>query len=412
MPVWQETAFRKQLNRLIGKENFMRKMKTIVAIAATVVMLGNAVAQAQNYWWEYYQMNAPNADAVVLVNTRSEGFNITGISGTKEVKDMYFQIPQQMQVGANAGTLKIENLWVTPEAFSNVDHITKRYGTGSGQVNVNNLNLLIGEKTFDEGFGSVNGGSNAPGSPTVLNDQTVGTATQVDNVTVNQNSISVNGSTAVGTVWGKAITGTASVHLTDSGFVNGTLTMAGGNVVNDGWINNLSFGSGEYSGTGEVGSLGFQASSADFMITGYDLAPMINVTGEVNLANANLVWDMSKIGNASGNTDVAAESALSSFESWVGVLLGDSNSFSFDWTDVFGSADVFGDIASFSIDWGGEAFETITDGMMSGSYVWALGAEGVSVTGSVEASVPEPATLAVIGLGIAGLGLARRRARK
>ncbi|MCL2710493.1 MAG: PEP-CTERM sorting domain-containing protein [Planctomycetaceae bacterium] len=153
----------------------------------------------------------------------------------------------------------------------------------------------------------------------------------------------------------------------------GTLTVAG-NLTGDNWgtVNNLAFAS---NGTGYMSISGF----ADGTFGG------INVTDTVNLANANLLL------NLSGSVD-----------DWFGTSF---------WNDIFSGALVTGwETASFMASWEdglstdwlgyGQTWKTWTS---DSGYVVAFGAEGMSAT-----AIPEPATLAIIGLGLAGLGWARR----
>ena len=90
-------------------------------------------------------------------------------------------------------------------------------------------------------------------------------------------------------------------------------------------------------------------------------------------------------------------------DDWLGVAL---------WNDIFGSTTTVDGWknASFMASWeDGLSTDWLTYGQTwtsSNGSIVAFGVDGMGVT-----AIPEPATLAILGLGIAGLGLARRRMR-
>jgi hypothetical protein len=180
----------------------------------------------------------------------------------------------------------------------------------------------------------------------------------------------------------------------------GILDMNGGIFDNAGSIDDMIYKAGTFNGAngsivaltlagdaggndfGKVTSLSFDPSGSGFLtLNGF--APFA-VANSVDLSFANLTWDLT-------NVDVA--------DWWAGIK--EQGGYSF--RDLFGGASVNGDFATFTLvtAYGNYSF----DDLAAKGFLFADGAFTWS-------EVPEPATLAIIGLGLAGLGLARRRMRK
>ena len=350
-------------------------MRKIIAIMPAIVVLSSAVALAQTNIWQ------TRTDGY-LTYWSAPSYNIVGISGgdalfygaDQTVKDFYFA--GGTTIGNHYGTkLAITNLWVTP------DTLGLGHRLAGINVSVENLILQVGTSTPYEG------------SPTF------GKAETRSSVILAKDYIQ-DSNTTVGRVgWG--VPNNFGVTIMGNGIID-NLTMSGGTVVNVGTINNLTYSGGVYVGDGKVGNLVFGDNGGILTITGFaDGEDMkfigINATN-VDLTYANIMLDMTHLGSANDFYGTSMTRSLTFSDMFGGAnIVSDSfwhlNSFSILWADTAEMYRVFANSTFASDEW------RFTDGAL----VWTNGIDPTS-TGT-----PEPATLLIFGLGLAGLGLARRQ---
>jgi hypothetical protein len=219
--------------------------------------------------------------------------------------------------------------------------------------------------------------------------------------------------------------------------VIGTVNLSGGEVHNDNRIDNLHYTGGFYNvrntqgdwwwrhqwaGNGEIGNLNvaadstgidwsfvnnlsFDSNSAGLIsLAGHDNIDHvgfrnIHVTDYADLRYGGLSLDLS--GMSMGNFDTFADWNLGLVNTF-----GDGWSYTFSWEHLLGTDNVafWDDLRYVELVWGSNT-AVIFDGnaWLAG---WSVSSAGISTV------IPEPATLAIVGLGLAGLGLARRRGRK
>ena len=242
---------------------------------------------------------------------------------------------------------------------------------------------------------------------------------------LDQNAGTVHNS---GTITGAMVSATGTFNNL-LGSTVADLEMLGGTVNNAGRITAMAYTAGNYnfSGTGSigaltlagdatgvafgsVGNLAFASNGDGFLAitasTPTSFSNDVNARDSVNLANGNISLDLTAL--AGDHFGDAAFGGADDFAAWIGF----GNSQSFSLSDMFGGAGVSNveGLNTFDIVFGNDSFNIFnsergwaTHGLMSFSY-----ADGIISTNVV----PEPATLAIIGLGLVGLGYARSRQKR
>ena len=234
-----------------------------------------------------------------------------------------------------------------------------------------------------------------------------------------------------GTVTKGAVSG-GNLNNRGTGVIT-TFTQSGGDVFNFGSIGEMTYNGGVYHNQGgsirsltlgsdatgvdfgTVNSLSFDTASGKGVVTinGYlgedgrlTFDPGFRMNA-VNLAGANLKLDFSDA--LTGN--------YTSFDAWtnefVSTFDNGLSAWSVSWSTLFGVADEefvadWDLISTISIGWDENQWTNIWQDGRAVNRMWDVNSFGV---GS-DAVVPEPATLAILGLGLAGLGFANRRRRK
>jgi hypothetical protein len=399
----------------------MRKLSIIAVLTATTLIVGNVSIRAQIYWEQpdiiANQLSASTMTHVGILPYKGAptSLHFTGISNNGLFQNVY-------AVGGTARntgySLTINRLWATPEYLDSLASYQGSY------VKVNELTLQVGQQTVS--------GMRVDSVIPQFIERTYGTENQIatEALILNSNSITYGKTTVSnigtwgtagkysvenwGTIYDATVNGGTLNNIVNGSVVN--LFQTGGTVNNYGEIDSLIYSGGDFNGTsgsirtftvagtvsggnwGTIDDLNFAVDGTGIIvIAGFVEGDGLGFDGiktaNVDLTGGNILLDLTDAGTL-GNDWVA--SFFDVFDD------------GFTFSSLFGAETVAGieHLYSFQVAWGEDnLFPILANGVFTDG--WRFTDTGFAFNGND--AVPEPATVAIFGLGLAGLVVLRWR---
>ncbi|MCL2709655.1 MAG: PEP-CTERM sorting domain-containing protein [Planctomycetaceae bacterium] len=389
---------------------------------ATIGTVNVDVTGSSNRWtiYNYATINTINADSGLFENYGGAFIDAAYLDGGGSLRNSF---DGTVNIANISGKAQLTNWGLVNFLSLRTDgaHESFNAGTiGTTDVYGGALHNDYNGPDWHHNSGSI-GIANVRDSGMIQNNGIIDTANVYDGGRVS--NVNTNGYSNIGeaNVYGGFIINSATANID-------VANLFGGTVNNASYIDHLTYTSGSYFGTrdGSIGTLTLAGDARgidwgfvdllEFSDNGSGIVGVSAFTGGtvpgfsgITAADANFAYGNVSL-NLSGVAGIADDYWASAF----------FNAFGYDdgfyLYDLVGASafDGVADLYSFQVDWSDDSFWILKDGVFGSGWSINSATAFVSWDGTIGggSEVPEPATLAMIGLGIAGLGLARRRMRK